>query len=175
MAKRRVEITVQQGLDVPLPRVMLRRAVLRTLDAALPGQPCLVSLALCDDEVIRRLNRQYRGLDEVTDVLAFSSDHPGQWEGDERLRPAPTDDQGWFPAPPGEERHLGEVVVCCDQAKRQAGESEGGVERELALLVVHGVLHLLGLDHQREDERALMWGLQDRALSALFSEGSKGV
>ena len=169
MAKRRVEISIPEEFRNRLPRPLLRTAVLQTLDAAMPNQPCQVSLAFCDDATIRRLNREYRGADQVTDVLAFSSQHPGPWQGEGETS---TERQSYadpFISPPEEPPHLGEVIISYPQAQRQAAEAGHGVERETALLVVHGVLHLLGYDHHEAEDRALMWGLQDNVLARLLS------
>lgn len=165
--KRRVEISIQKGLGRPLPRTWLRRAVLKALDAALPNQACHVSLALCDDATIQSLNREYRGLDQVTDVLAFSSQYPGPWQGEAETHSESDASDFCFPALSEDLPDLGEVVVSYAQAQRQAAEARHGVERETALLVVHGVLHLLGYDHQEEKERDVMWKLQEKALKDL--------
>ena len=89
-----------------------------------------VSLTIGGDELIRELNLKYRGVPDTTDVLSFSFH-----EGED------------FISPPDGVLHLGEVVISCPQAKRQAREYGHSLERELSLLVVHGVLHLLGYDH----------------------------
>lgn len=124
-----------------------------------------ISLLITDDETIRSLNAKYRGLDEVTDVLSFSTDHPGHWEGDED---PPDDIRGFdFILPPGEISPLGEVIVSFPQAKRQAEQQGVPLEYELALLVVHGVLHLTGHDHLEPEETALMQSKERTALTAL--------
>ncbi len=95
-----------------------------------------VAVLLVDEAEMTRLNGLHRGRDEVTDVLAF---------------PIDADDD----LPAGLPRMLGDVVICPVQAARQA--SEAGVERgeELATLVVHGTLHLLGHDHETDDGEML--------------------
>ncbi|PKB58650.1 MAG: rRNA maturation RNase YbeY [SAR202 cluster bacterium Casp-Chloro-G2] len=129
-----------------------------------------LSLVITDDDTVRTLNAQYRGLDEVTDVLSFSADHPGHWEGEDEPPEVGTDeDLGSFDfiMPPGEPSPLGEVIVSYPQAKRQAEEQGAPLEHELALLVVHGVLHLTGHDHLEPDETALMQSKERAALAAL--------
>ena len=172
MAKRRVEISIPEEFRNRLPRPWLRKAVLQTLDAALPNQPCQMSLAFCDDATIQRLNREYRGVNQVTDVLAFSGQHPGPWQGEAETSTERQSNADPFVSPPEEPPHLGEVIISYPQAQRQAAEAGHGVERETALLVVHGVLHLLGYDHQEPKDKALMWGLQDKVLTRLFPEGA---
>jgi len=143
---------------------------LRTLDVAYPGQACQVSLALTDDDTVRALNRRYRGLDETTDVLSFAPDDPGPWEGTESAPPN-RGCQEPFVLPPGEQELLGEVVVSYPQAERQARSVGHPVEREVALLVVHGLLHLLGHDHLEDDEKDAMKELEERILRLVFQAG----
>ncbi len=154
----------------------LQAAVKCGLNGSLPeeaeGQ---ISLVLTDDETVRQLNREYRGLDRTTDVLSFSFEHWGHWEGDEDA-PIPVDDAltGW-PLPDEEPPPLGEIVISVPQAARQA-ESQGvPLRRELALLIVHGALHLLGHDHYEEEERGAMQTLERIALAALFGDGEGQV
>ena len=125
-----------------------------------------LSLALTDDETVRRLNRDYRGLDETTDVLAFAFHHPGHYEGEGD--PPPTSEDDSFTTAPQEDDFLGEVIVSYPQCVRQA-QSEGcEVDEELALLVTHGVLHILGYDHLTPDEERVM---HEREAAALATVG----
>lgn len=89
-----------------------------------------VSVVLVGDREIKRLNKRYRRKDEVTDVLAFSN-----LEGGKMVMP-------------GKERYLGEVIIGGEQAKRQAKEQAHSVKKELMILLIHGVLHLLGYEHE---------------------------
>ena len=172
MPTRQVHVNIQEGLSFPPPEDLLRRAALAALDAAFPDSRCQLTLALCDDPAIRTLNARYRGDDKVTDVLAFSPTHSGPWQGDDDSQSAPNGPDAVFPTPPNEPPDLGDVVVCLPQALRQAAEARRSVQHEIALLVIHGVLHLLGHDHYDEQEKALMWSLQDQALTTLFGPSS---
>ena len=106
-----------------------------------------LSLIITDDEAVRELNRRFRGVDAPTDVLAFGS----------VLGP---EDQGYGTKCAGAEEHfvsapesppyLGDVVISYQRALAQAEELGHAVAEELKLLVIHGVLHLLGYDHQEE-------------------------
>ena len=136
------------------------------LEVALDGTDAAqMSLLITDDDTIRSLNAQFRGLDEVTDVLSFSADYSGRWEG-EAEPPAATGGLD-FVLPPGELSPLGEVIVSYPQAQRQAEQGRAPLEHELALLVVHGVLHLTGHDHLEPEESALMQSKERTALAAL--------
>lgn len=86
-----------------------------------------ISIALVGPEQIRKLNRTYRGQDKVTDVLSFKINRDGL---------------------------LGEVVICPGQARRQALAQSVSYRSELQLLTVHGILHLLGYDHERSTAAA---------------------
>jgi probable rRNA maturation factor len=111
-----------------------------------------VALTIVPDERIRALNRDHRGLDEVTDVLSFPL----------------TDDEGAaFVLPPSEPTHLGDVVVALEQARRQAEQYGHSFERELAYLTAHGILHLLGYDHEAEADRAEMRAREEQILADL--------
>ena len=109
-----------------------------------------LSVVITDDEAVRELNRQFRDVDAPTDVLAFGSGE----EGD-------------FVTAPGEPAYLGDVVISCPRAVAQAEEYGHSINRELALLTVHGVLHLLGYDHVVEAERMEMWARQNEILESL--------
>jgi probable rRNA maturation factor len=105
-----------------------------------------LSLLFVDEPTISGLNRRFMDADGPTDVLAFPIDDPV----DEAA--ARTDARSMGPAP----LLLGDVVVCPAVAERQAPEHAGSYDDELALLVVHGVLHVLGHDHAGLDEAATM-------------------
>ena len=93
-----------------------------------------ISILLADDKKIRKLNNQYRGQDQATDVLSFPQNE-GEEEGlNSNL--------------------LGDVVISTVTARRQATQHELSLEEELVLLLTHGILHLLGYDHERSDEEA---------------------
>ena len=116
------------------------RQVLKT-EGVVP--PYEVSLVFTNSEAIKQLNRDYRGVDEPTDVLAFS------------MLPQKGTDSS-FPLPPDGFTRLGEVIISYPQAAEQAEEQGHSPERELALLVIHGILHLLGYDHEEPEEESKM-------------------
>jgi probable rRNA maturation factor len=110
-----------------------------------------VSLVLADDEYIHTLNLQYRGKDCPTDVLSFALN-----EGEE---PEVIDGP--------EEVLLGDIIISVETAARQAAEYGHSLERELAYLTVHGILHLLGYDHMTEEEKQEMRHEEEHVLSLL--------
>jgi rRNA maturation RNase YbeY len=109
-----------------------------------------LSLLLVGDGAMRRLNRRYRRKDRTTDVLAFPI----------RKRPALHSPRAPRPAP----SLLGDVVISLPQAARQAKRAGHSLERELAVLVTHGVLHLLGYDHERSAREARRMQRKERAI-----------
>ena len=100
---------------------------------------CQLSVAVTTDAEIHALNRRYAAEDRPTDVLAFS-----QEEGES------------FVAPPDQLRHLGDVIISLETAERQAAEAGHDLDAEIAHLLAHGVLPLLGYDHAAPDEERQM-------------------
>ena len=112
-----------------------------------------ISVSVVDKQEIQDLNREYRDKDSVTDVLSFPSFEDGaieKFHGDRHRV------------------HLGDIVICFDKAVEQAEEYGFSVEREFAFLAAHGVLHLLGFDHEKgaEDEKTMI-RLQEAALEKI--------
>jgi probable rRNA maturation factor len=112
-----------------------------------------ISVSFVEVEKIRELKARYLGEDHPTDVLSF---------------PLFADEDGFRP-PDWAELPLGDIVVCPDVARENALAERRSPEAELALLLVHGLLHLLGFDHSSEEERDRMWALQDRFVPPLAS------
>lgn len=122
--------------------------------------PLLVEVLVTDEEEIRRLNREQRGIDRVTDVLSFPSmddvkgvpvlaeEHGDELDEEDRL-------------------FLGSVVICEKRAREQAEEYGHSYARELFYLAVHGVLHCLGYDHESEEERAEMREKEEEVMRKL--------
>lgn len=106
----------------------------------------IFSLVLVSDKKIRELNALWRGFDKATDVLSF-----------------PMDTEPPEPEIPYE---LGEIIISMDTAKAQAHDLGHGFERELAFLIVHGMLHVLGFDHETKSEEKEMFGRQRQILQA---------
>ena len=117
------------------------------------------SIFITNDENLRDLNRKYRGLDEVTDVLSFSNDHEGEYYGSEddgRIGLSSEE----FIIPSSFADQIGEIVISLPQVERQALENNVEMSQELKFLVVHGFLHLLGYDHVESEDRKEMESLE---------------
>jgi probable rRNA maturation factor len=109
-----------------------------------------VHIALISDARVRTLNRRYRGIDKATDVLSFPAiETPTTTTGPGR-RSRPVARSG-APASPGTERLLGDIVIARGVARRQARLAGHAEATELRVLALHGLLHLLGYDHERDD------------------------
>lgn len=115
-----------------------------------------LSLSFTEPGEIKTLNNQYRDIDNVTDVLSFPA-----FEADE-IQSAVAK-----AARAGQEFFIGDIVICEDKARTQAGELGHSYERELIYLFVHSVFHLLGFDHENENERAVMCAREEAVMDAL--------
>ncbi|HEX6861653.1 MAG TPA: rRNA maturation RNase YbeY [Thermoanaerobaculia bacterium] len=116
------EIVLQNPNRYPEASARPLRPWLEDLLAALAPEAESFGVRFASDREVRRANRSFRGKDKTTDVLSF----------------------------PGEEGHLGDVLICVPQARRQAEEAGHPVSRELKVLLLHGLLHCLGYDHETD-------------------------
>lgn len=114
-----------------------------------------VGLVLADDQTIRDLNRKFRGVDRPTDVLSFAMLEKGEGEPDIYDQ----DDQ--------ENLILGDIVISIERARSQAKEFGHSLAREIIYLAVHGTLHLLGYDHQAEEEGSEMRRLEEQVMAGI--------
>jgi len=138
-----VEISVEEEFRGVVDQGWVRRIAQTVLKAEGVAPPYEVGLVFTDSEAVRQLNRDYRGVDEPTDVLAFC------------MLPQKEADSS-FALPPDGVTRLGEVIISYPQATEQAREQGHVTEKELALLVIHGILHLLGYDHKEPEEETEM-------------------
>lgn len=146
----RLEIDFSGRFPASLNRPAVKRLVSLTLRrAGWSGSAAALSVALVNDRQIKRLNHRYRGLNKPTDVLSF--------------------EYGGGPAvgnQAGQPQQLGEIVISMETVRRQASANRRLVSVELALMVVHGTLHLIGYDHRDSKEEAVMFGRQQDILMA---------
>jgi len=137
-------INLETALELPFDIALLEQAARAALDhQSADGD---LTLVLTDDEQLRLLNRDYRGVDAPTDVLSFPASETDPETG---------------------RRYLGDILVSISRAETQARAAGHPIEDEARLLVVHGVLHLLGHDHADADEKAKMWKAQSTILDSL--------
>jgi probable rRNA maturation factor len=170
---RRVPIQVLPGCRGRVRVGELRRVVRNVLDAEAVAREVEVEVVLADADTVQDLNRLYRGKNEPTDVLSFAAHHePISEPVGEAFRPRSTATASpAFVDAPDETPSLGEVVVCLPVAEAQAARGGRPVAGEVAHLIVHGLLHLLGHDHENASESAAMQAREDELLAALGYAG----
>ena len=120
---------------------------MRKIFAVLGFQTQEISITFASDQFVRKLNKQYRGIDRPTDVLAFSMQE-GEWA---EIQP----------------QILGDVVISVDTASRQAQEMGNDLNQELTILLVHGILHLAGYDHMQKEDAQKMRAMERTILKAI--------
>lgn len=125
----------------------LNEVINHTLEV-MDAKESIFTIIFVTKEEIHELNKQYRGVDRVTDVISFALEDAH----DVSL---------------SDIRVLGDIYICIDRMKEQAIEYNHSETRELSFLTVHGLLHLLGYDHQTKKEEEVMFNLQRKILSDL--------
>lgn len=133
-------------------KMLVREAITATLEKEGFNNSAQVSVTFTDNEGIRKLNNDFRGIDKPTDVLSFP-----MMEFEKSVEP-PIDE---------EENMLGDIVLSLEKAQEQAEMFGHSVEREIAFLCIHSTLHLLGYDHERPTDEIKMRRAQRRVLEAM--------
>ena len=153
-----INVLIDEGLEGCLEESWLQSVAEQVLVAQDTGAGAEMGLVIATQERVRQLNKSYRGKDEPTDVLAFSAveeigaDFPP------------------FVQPPDGVLHLGEVIISYPQAVTQAEEHQHSVKREIAILIIHGVLHLLGYEHDKPELERQMRAREAEILSCIEGE-----
>ena len=133
--------------DIPKSYAALMKKVVRTcVEEQYPAHKFEVNLTICGNETIRQINKEQRGIDAPTDVLSFPF-----YDFDT----------------PGITTLLGDIVISIDKAKEQAEAYGHSLKRELCFLAAHAALHLLGYDHEDDNEREIMEEKQRNILNGL--------
>jgi probable rRNA maturation factor len=152
-------IAIETSGRVPaaLSRGVMRRAAAETarvLSKKIRTKKRIVAVAFVTPLMMRRLNRTFRKKNCATDVLSFGMD------GDR------------FPRPPGaDDRSLGDIVICPSYARASAATQNVPYAQELVRLLVHGMLHLAGYDHERIKDEKRMFALQEKIVLRVFARG----
>ena len=118
-----------------------------TLKVAKFKKPVEISLVITGEKRIRSLNKKYRKIDKITDVLSFGNDATSKIIKNKSVK---------FISPPDNILHLGEIFVCYPQAAKQAKQKNHSVREEIIVLLIHGILHLLGYNHKVNYENSEM-------------------
>lgn len=124
----------------PYIRKVSKKRIIKVAEEALsvmqPGYIFDLTIIVCSDPEITRINKNYRHLDQPTDVLSFTND---------------------VIDPDTKSRNLGDIVISYDTASKQAHQAGNDPQTEIDMLVIHGVLHLLGFDHDNKAQKMIMW------------------
>lgn len=147
----------KRGLGHENARKLILRAAAAALAAEGVTEDCALSALLTDDEGIREINREYRGIDSATDVLSFPLNElePGEFDAEACERDL---DTGRI--------LLGDMAFSLERCARQGEEYLHGFDHELMYLTVHSVLHLLGYDHVDEGEMKRQMREREKAIMA---------
>src|SRR5262245_11465460 len=145
-----VDVQIDERFAGEAEAELIERALLATLAGEGIGGPVEVSVLVTDDRALHALNRDYRGVDAPTDVLSFAA------EDRDASGPA-------FVLPPEAPRYLGDIAISYERVIAQAAEYGHSREREMAYLTAHGVLHLLGYDHEGGAEDAAAMRAREEA------------
>ena len=144
---------VKYGRELQATITAVAEATAQLMEVPLKSE---VSILLLDNNHIKELNLLYRSQNQATDVLSFAMNELGEDE--------PEYDSSQ------EQNMLGDIVISLEQAQAQCEEYGHSLERELGFLVAHGMLHLLGLDHENEAEEQLMHELEEKILQSVNLE-----
>jgi probable rRNA maturation factor len=147
-----INVLIEEEFESCLEPGWLQRLAEQVLTLQGVGVEAEVGLVITGQERVQELNRSYRGRDIPTDVLAFST--------------LPSAEEPFVPPPDGQ-LHLGEVIISYPQAVIQAGEEGHSIKREMATLITHGVLHLLGFDDEEPELKKQMQAREQEILSRL--------
>ena len=141
-------------------------AAISALDAEHTSGPDQITVMITGDEEIQRMNRDFKGEDKITDVLSFN-EHGEREEGSDE-----SDNEWAFESDEDSDR-LGDIAISLPQVERQAPANGKTTESELAMLTIHGVLHLLGYDHAEPEEERVMFGKTDVILAGVMNRFSQ--
>ena len=152
-----INVLIDEGYEGYLEVSWLQSVAEQALVAQDADSRLELGLVITGQERVQQLNRSYLGRDEPTDVLAFSMLPEPSAGGD--LTP--------FVQPPDAVLHLGEVIISYPQAVIQAEEHQHSIKKEIAILIIHGVLHLLGYEHDKPELERVMSAREVEILSCI--------
>lgn len=142
-----MSIGIFNKTEEKIDKSFVRKVVKHTLKK-MEAEKSEVNIIFVGLEEIHEINKTYRNVDRPTDVISFALED--------------TDDVTVY-----EERVLGDIYICLDKVHEQAKEYGHTEIREMAFLIVHGLLHLLGYDHMIKEEEKIMFGLQEEILNEM--------
>ncbi len=161
MSTMEIDILFDDGFEGCLDEEWLHVIIESALKAENAGDNIEMSLLVTGQERIHRLNKEYRKIDKPTDVLSFAMEDEYHSEDGEDLS---------FVGFADDVRHLGEVIISFPQAIMQAEDHRHSVKKEVVILIIHGVLHLLGYDHMEDGEADIMEAREKIILESLSGD-----
>jgi probable rRNA maturation factor len=147
-----IYFNINENYEADIPVQLLEDTANAVLQALSEEKEAEATIAIEDDEQLKNLNSQFLGIDAPTDVLSFPSDETDPDSGN---------------------LYIGDIIISLPRATQQAQQAGHPVNNELQLLVIHGMLHLLGYDHDTPENKAEMWSLQADFLNKLQVEIKK--
>ncbi|MCR5721542.1 MAG: rRNA maturation RNase YbeY [Lachnospiraceae bacterium] len=143
---------------------LIKSLTLKVLETeSVPFKDVTLNVTFTDDESIREINRDFREIDKATDVLSFPAiDFPSAADFSFVEEGSPD-----YFDPDTKELILGDIMISLERAHAQAEEYGHSFKREIAFLITHSLLHLIGYDHMTDEERTVMEGKQEAVLQAL--------
>ena len=142
-----IRFELNQQVGRALPKNLWQSTIKRVEKILRMKKPVEISIAIVGNSAIKKLNKIYRKKNRVTDVLSFS-----ETDGEK------------YKFSPASGKYLGEVIICYPQARKQARLNGKKIDDEIRLLLVHGILHLLGYDHEKPADTRKMRGLESKIL-----------
>jgi probable rRNA maturation factor len=153
-----IGVLIDENLEGNLDESWLKSVATQVLVAQGITSAVELGLVIATQKRVQQLNQSYLGRDEPTDVLAFSA-----------VEEVGVDFPPFVPPPDGV-LHLGEVIISYPQAVIQAGEHQHSIKKEIAILIIHGILHLLGYEHDKPELECQMRAKEAEVLSYIKEE-----
>lgn len=167
MSRYAIQAQIDRAYRPLVPVQRLKAAISQTLAAHDVRTGTALTLIVTDDEQVRQLNRQHRGIDAPTDILSFPYEPFSEAMTESMLALAESADDSAEELAAELQPYLGDLIIALPYTQRHAAELGHPLADELTLLVVHGTLHLLGYDHDNAENQARMWQKQAELLAAL--------
>lgn len=139
-----INIAIEVDHVIDIDNSWLEKVASYALNFQSPKPNVDLSIIITDNNLLQELNREYLGIDAPTDVLSFNVDEIDPETGN---------------------YYLGDIIISYQKANEQAVTAGHEIQSELSLLIIHGVLHLLGMDHDTSESQEPMWKIQDQILS----------
>jgi len=153
-----INVLIDKGLEQHIDESWLRSIAEKVIVTQNTGHRVELGLVITGQEKIQQLNLNYLGKNEPTDVLAFS------------VLEESGGNSSAFVMPPDGVLHIGEVIISYPQAIIQSEEHQHSIKREVAILIIHGILHLLGYEHDKPELESLMSSREREILSNIEND-----